>query len=166
MATRIEVPLEELASSSRGIRGCLLATVDGVAIAEKNCSQHAEPLAALAASALGIGRKVTDVGDCGTLEEVCFKGYEGWVSVCAVGSKAVLAITAHEGASIGMVMYHARKCVDAVLELIDPEQAKRREEREEARYEDQFSMRSALSALAAIDREMEQPSHEEASVER
>ncbi|MCC6264023.1 MAG: roadblock/LC7 domain-containing protein [Bryobacterales bacterium] len=149
---QIEIPLEELAASTRGIRGCLLATADGVAVMHRNLNDQAEALAALSASSLGIGRRVAEVGGCGALQEVCFKGFEGWVSVVAVGNRAVLAAVAHEGCSIGMVMYYSRKYADEILGIIDPEQARALEEREDLRdEEDQVSMRSALQALASLD---------------
>ncbi len=149
---RIEVPLEELAASTRGIRGCLLATADGVAITSRNLDDQDEALAALCASALGIGRRVSDVGGCGSLEEICFKGFEGWVSIVAVGNRAVLAAIAYEGCSIGMVMYYSRKYADEILGILDPAQAQLLEEREDTRdEEDQVSMRSALKALASLD---------------
>ncbi|MCZ2155860.1 MAG: roadblock/LC7 domain-containing protein [Bryobacterales bacterium] len=149
---RIEIPLEELAASTRGIRGCLLATADGVAVMHRNLDGQFEALAALSASSLGIGRRVAEVGGCGALQEVCFKGFEGWVSVVAVGNRAVLAAVAYEGCSIGMVMYYSRKYADEILAILDPEQARLLEEREESRdEEDQMSMRSALQALASLD---------------
>ena len=149
---RIQGPLEELSLATRGIRGCLLATADGVAMVQRNLDGQAESLAALSASALGIGRKVSEVGECGHLEEICFKGVEGWVSVVAVGTRAVLATVAYEGCSIGMVMYYSRKYADELLTIIDPEQARLREEREDSREEEDIgSMRSALHALAALD---------------
>ncbi|MCW5963886.1 MAG: roadblock/LC7 domain-containing protein [Bryobacterales bacterium] len=149
---RIQGPLEELSLATRGIRGCLLATADGVAVLHQNLDAQAESLAALSASALGIGRKVSDVGDCGPLEEICFKGLEGWISVVAVGNRAVLATVAYEGCSIGMVMYYSRKYADEILAIIDPEQARQREEREQEGEEEEVgSMRSALRALAALD---------------
>ena len=126
---QIEIPLEELASSTRGIRGCLLATADGVAVTHRNLNDQAEALAALSASSLGIGRRVAEVGGCGALQEVCFKGFEGWVSVVAVGNRAVLAAVAYEGCSIGMVMYYSRKYADEILGILDPEQARALEER-------------------------------------
>lgn len=149
---QIHGPLEELSLSSRSIRGCLLATADGVAVSQRNLSGQAEALAALSASALGIGRKVTDVADCGQLEEISFKGFDGWISVIAVGTRAVLTTIAHEGCSIEMVTHYTRKYADQILEILDPEQARLREEREEARdEEEQGNMRNALRALAAID---------------
>jgi uncharacterized protein len=152
MHKRLEEPLEELLLATRGIRGCLLATADGVGIAQRNLDEEAESVAALSASALGIGRKVSEVSNCGHLEEVCFKGIDGWVSVVAVGDRAVLATAAYEGCSIGMVMYYSRKCADAILEILDPEQAQLRAELEDIREEeDQGSMRSALRALAALE---------------
>lgn len=149
---RLEAPLEELSLATRGIRGCLLATADGVTIAQRNLEDQAESLAALSASALGIGRKISTVGECGQLEEICFKGIDGWVSVVAVGNRAVLSTVAHEGCSIGMVMYYSRKFADEILSIIDPEQARLREEQEDERQEEEVgSMRSALRALAALD---------------
>lgn len=159
---RIEVPLEELATSTRGIRGCLLATADGVSMMHRNLESQSEALAALCASSLGIGRRVAEVGGCGALQEVCFKGFEGWVSVVAVGNRAVLAAVAYEGCSIGMVMYYSRKYADEILAILDPEQAALLQEREEIRDEDeQGSMRSALQALASLDAFNTQPAEEE-----
>lgn len=149
---RIEIPLEELSTATRGIRGCLLATADGVAVMHRNLDDQSEALAALSASSLGIGRRVAEVGGCGALQEVCFKGFEGWVSVVAVGNRAVLAAVAYEGCSIGMVMYYSRKYADEILGIIDPEEARLLEEREDTRDDDdQVSMRSALAALASLD---------------
>lgn len=149
---RIEIPLEELSTATRGIRGCLLATADGVAVMHRHLDDQSEALAALSASSLGIGRRVAEVGGCGALQEVCFKGFEGWVSVVAVGNRAVLAAVAYEGCSIGMVMYYSRKYADEILGIIDPDQARLLEEREDTRDDDdQVSMRSALAALASLD---------------
>ena len=51
-----------------------------------------------------------------------------------------------------MVMYYSRKYADEILGIIDPEQARVLEEREDTRdEEDQVSMRSALQALASLD---------------
>jgi predicted regulator of Ras-like GTPase activity (Roadblock/LC7/MglB family) len=159
LTKRIEVPLEELATSTRGIKGCLLATADGVAMMHRNLDNQSEALAALCASSLGIGRRVAEVGGCGALQEVCFKGFEGWVSVVAVGNRAVLAAVAYEGCSIGMVMYYSRKYADEILAILDPEQAAMLEEREDIRdEEDQMSMRSALKALASLDDTYSAPS--------
>lgn len=144
--------LEELSLSSRSIRGCLLATADGVAVSHRNLPAQCEALAALSASVLGIGRKVTDVGDCGSLEEISFKGFDGWISVIAVGNRAVLTTVAYEGCSIEMVTHYSRKYADQILEKLDPEQARSREEREEARDKEEYSsMQSALRALASMD---------------
>lgn len=149
---RVQEPLEELLLATRGIRGCLLATADGVAVAHRNLDGPAEALAALSASALGIGRKVSEVGECGQLEEICLKGFEGWISVVAVGNRAVLSTVAYEGCSIGMVMYYSRKYADRILAILDPEQARLLAEREDDyEEEEQGSMQSALRALAALE---------------
>jgi|GEM_PF-3328365 len=149
---QIQVPMEALALATRGIRGCLLATADGVSIMHHDLEQQNEALAALSASSLGIGRSVTEVGDCGQLEELCFKGVDGWISVVAVGNRAVLTTVAHEGCNIGMVLYYTRKYADEILEILDPEQAREREEASYEQEDDHGSMKVALRALAALDK--------------
>ena len=51
-----------------------------------------------------------------------------------------------------MVMYYSRKYADEILGILDPEQARALEEREDARdEEDQGSMRRTLQALASLE---------------
>jgi predicted regulator of Ras-like GTPase activity (Roadblock/LC7/MglB family) len=149
---RVQTLLEDLCHSTRSIRGCLLATSDGVAVTQYNLSQQSLNLAALSASALGIGCKVTEVAECADLEEVSFNGFDGWVSVIAVGTRAVLTTIANEGCSIEMVAHYSRKYAQQVLQILDPEQAQILEQRKEARgLEEHGTMQGALRALAAME---------------
>ena len=85
--------LETLRNSIPDLRGVLLASNEGLPVAH-SLSSGADPnrLAAMAAAASSLGRRISESMATGGLSEVHIRGDEGVLFVYFAGQKAVLAV--------------------------------------------------------------------------
>src|SRR5260221_6828342 len=88
----LKAALEGLRSSIPELKGVLLASNEGLPIAHA-LTNGADPnrLAAMAAAASGLGRKISENIGAGTLGEVSIQADEASLFVYTAGSKAVFA---------------------------------------------------------------------------
>src|SRR5207237_1060435 len=91
------------------LKGVLLASNEGLPIAH-SLSNGSDPnrVAAMAAAASGLGRRISDSMGVGNLGEISVRGEDGWLFIYAVGAKAVLAIMAPQTANAGLIHLEAR----------------------------------------------------------
>src|SRR5574338_97873 len=101
--------IETLRNAIPDLKGVLLASVEGLPIAH-SLSNGADPnrVAAMAAAASSLGRKITDSVAVGTLGEVAIRGEEGWLFFYAAGTKAVLAVMGPQIANAGLIHLESR----------------------------------------------------------
>lgn len=99
------------------VRGALLATLDGIAIA--NAQVHKEPnqLAAMTAASLGLGQRMIETINGQGLSEISVTGNKGSVFVYSVGTKAALIVVTKESPNIALVNWEARKLIEELAEL-------------------------------------------------
>jgi len=92
-----------------GVRGCVIAGVDGLLILHDTMT-GAEPhdVAALAAGAYGISRTTGAVLRQGTFSEVTIRSQDGYLAVYAVGDLALLAVIGDGGLNIARLHLEAR----------------------------------------------------------
>jgi hypothetical protein len=113
----LQQALNNLRSAIPELRGVLVASSDGLPMAQSLAgSEDANRVAAMAATALGLGKRIADTLNAGALSETSVSGTNGQVYLYAAGPKAVLVVVAPAGANVGMIHLEAR---DAARRLQD-----------------------------------------------
>ncbi|MFC4454822.1 roadblock/LC7 domain-containing protein [Deinococcus sonorensis] len=100
------------------LRGALIATADGLPIAQAmNGGTDANRVAAMAATALGLGKRINDTLGSGSLTEMSVSGTEGQVYLYAAG-KGVLAVVAPSGMNLGLLHMEARDAAHSISTIL------------------------------------------------
>src|SRR4051794_30432867 len=99
----LKTHIEALRDAIPELKGVLLASTEGLPIAH-SLSNGSDPnrVAAMAAAASSLGRRISDSMNVGTLAEVAIRGDEGWLFIYSAGGKAVLAVLAPQGSNAGL----------------------------------------------------------------
>jgi uncharacterized protein len=110
--------LEALRNAIPELKGVLLASNEGLPIAH-SLSNGADPnrVAAMAAAASSLGRRISESMASGTLGEVSIQSDEGAFFIYSAGSKAVLAIISPQGGNAGLIHLEARGAAKEIGEL-------------------------------------------------
>ncbi|MBI3680026.1 MAG: roadblock/LC7 domain-containing protein [Acidobacteria bacterium] len=106
---QIQQDLENLRATVPELKGVLLASNEGEPIAH-SLSTDADPsrIAAMAAAASSLGKRVSESLSAGSLSEISLSGTEGQVFLYNAGGKAVLAVIGPSGANTGLIHLEAR----------------------------------------------------------
>jgi len=114
----LRIHIESLRSAIPELKGVLLASNEGLPIAH-SLSNGAEPnrVAAMAAAASQLGRRVSDSISAGTLGEISIQGEEGALFVYSAGSKAILAVLSPQGGNAGLIHLEARAAAKDISDL-------------------------------------------------
>jgi uncharacterized protein len=117
-AEALKAAIEGLRSAIPELKGVLLASNEGLPIAHA-LTNGADPnrVAAMAAAAASLGRKVTDNIGAGTLGEVSIQADEGAMFVYSAGSKAILAVVSPQGGNAGLIHLEARDAAKQIGDL-------------------------------------------------
>jgi uncharacterized protein len=101
------------------IRGVLIASTDGLPMAQ-NLSGSEDPnrVAAMAATALGLGKRIADTLSAGALTETTVSGTNGQIFLYAAGGKGVLVVVAAAGANVGLINLEARDAMRTVAGIL------------------------------------------------
>jgi predicted regulator of Ras-like GTPase activity (Roadblock/LC7/MglB family) len=99
------------------IRGCALASRDGLPIVSTMPGTDASRLAAMAATVLALGARVAESTDLGAYEETVIQGAAGTFVTYGAGD-AVLAVLAGPGANLGLVHLEARRAVEHIAQIL------------------------------------------------
>src|SRR5438445_12674832 len=110
--------LETLRNSIPELRGVLLASNEGLPVAH-SLSNGGDPnrVAAMAAAASSLGRRISESMSSGTLGEVSIQAEEGALFVYSAGSKAVLAVISPQGGNAGLIHIEARTAAKDIGDL-------------------------------------------------
>ena len=101
--------LMTLRGSMPELRGALVATADGLPIAQSfSDATDANRVAAMAATALGLGKRINDTLGAGDLSEMSVSGLNGQVFIYSVGAKGALAVVVPAGVNLGLLHMEAR----------------------------------------------------------
>src|SRR4029077_7824516 len=101
--------LEALRNAIPELKGVLLASSEGLPIAH-SLSNGADPnrVAAMAAAASTLGRRISETMSAGALGEVSIQSEQGGLFVYSAGSKAVLVVMSPQGGNAGLIHLEAR----------------------------------------------------------
>jgi predicted regulator of Ras-like GTPase activity (Roadblock/LC7/MglB family) len=110
--------LETLRNSIPELRGVLLASSEGLPVAH-SLSNGTDPnrVAAMAAAASSLGRRISESLSTGNLSEVSIRGEDGVLFIYSAGSKAVLAVMGPMGANAGLIHLEARGVAKEIGDL-------------------------------------------------
>jgi predicted regulator of Ras-like GTPase activity (Roadblock/LC7/MglB family) len=108
---RVRAELQALRSKVAGIRGCLVATNDGMLVAHDFPGADPMRLAALVSTALGLARQAVSETGRGLLREAVARGTSGYLMVYAAGDGALVAIAADDQTQAGKMQFEARQTV-------------------------------------------------------
>ena len=117
-AEALKAAIEGLRSAIPELKGVLLASNEGLPIAHA-LTNGADParVAAMAAAASGLGRRITENVGVGNLNEVSVQADEGALFVYSAGSKAILTVLAGQGGNAGLIHLEAREAAKQIGEL-------------------------------------------------
>jgi predicted regulator of Ras-like GTPase activity (Roadblock/LC7/MglB family) len=117
-AEALKITLESLRDAIPELKGVLLASNEGLPIAHA-LTNGADPnrIAAMAAAASSLGRRVSESIHAGTLGEVAIQADEGALFVYSAGPKAVLAVLSPQGGNAGLIHLEARAAAKEISNL-------------------------------------------------
>ena len=101
--------LNQLQHSTPGVRGVMLAASDGIPLAHNFPESSSGRIGAMAAAALGLGKRVTQTAHMGELSETVIRGEKGYMLIFASGSKGVLVVAATLNVDLLQASLEARK---------------------------------------------------------
>src|ERR1700685_3846220 len=114
----LKATLEDLRNAIPELKGVLLASNEGLPIAHA-LTNGADPnrVAAMAAAASNLGRRISESMSAATLAEVSVNADEGALFVYSAGSKAVLAVLSPQGGNAGLIHLEARLTAKEIGDL-------------------------------------------------
>jgi len=111
--------LNDLRSSIPELKGTLVASTDGMVVAHNVGSGDVNRMAAMVATALGLGKKICESFAGGDFSETSVSGASGQVFVYSAGSKGVLAAIVGHGANVGLIHLECRDKAKAIASLLN-----------------------------------------------
>ncbi|WP_407571615.1 roadblock/LC7 domain-containing protein [Deinococcus altitudinis] len=107
-----------LRSALPELRGVLVATSDGLPIVQAMTEgTDANRVAAMAATAVGLGKRINDTLASGTLTEMSVSGQDGQVFLYVAG-KGVLAVVAPANMNLGLLHMEARDVARSIANVL------------------------------------------------
>ncbi|GAB4109427.1 MAG: roadblock/LC7 domain-containing protein [Roseiflexaceae bacterium] len=108
--------LERLANNSGAdISGAVAVSTDGIVLASRmGVDVNADRVGAVAATMIGVTRRVSGELKIGAPEEAIIKAESGLFMVLPAGNQSILAVNLRQGANLGMVRIEAREAAAAI----------------------------------------------------
>jgi predicted regulator of Ras-like GTPase activity (Roadblock/LC7/MglB family) len=100
------------------ISGALITSTDGMLMSSLASTGDMTRMAAMVATALGLGKRISDSFGGGSFEETTVAGASAAISVFAAGSKAVLAVVYPKGANVGLILLESRNAAQKISEVV------------------------------------------------
>lgn len=119
VADELNTVLGRLRAAVPELSAALVATTDGLPIAHSLNAGDANRLSAMAATALGLGRRICETFGGGEFRETSVSGDQGQMYIYSAGSKAVLGVVARLGANVGLIHLEARDTASLVSQILD-----------------------------------------------
>jgi len=109
--------LKKLKQALPELRSIVIASTDGLPIAHN--AADAPRVAAMAATALGLGKRIGQTAELGSLQETIVRGDQGYFVIYAAGDKGVLAVSAPADANLGLIHLEARGCAGRLAQILE-----------------------------------------------
>jgi hypothetical protein len=111
---RVRRELQRIRENVTGVHGSLTATSDGLLIAHDLTGMEPTQIAALVATSLALGSRMTLSTGRGQFRETVTRGSEGYLAVYAAGPSAIVAVIGTTRLNVGMLQYQARDIIDRI----------------------------------------------------
>lgn len=100
------------------LHGVMIASTDGLPISHDFLESEAERVAAMAATALGLGKRITERNNLGGLQETVVRGDHGYVVVYAAGENGILVMSGPITSNLGLMRIEARAASSLVGQIL------------------------------------------------
>lgn len=100
------------------LHGVMVASVDGLPVAHDFPPEEADRISAMAATALGLGTRITQRASLGGLREAVIRGEHGHLVVYPAGSTAVLVLSGPPDSNLGLMRIEAREAAGQIKALL------------------------------------------------
>lgn len=111
---RVRLELERIRQHVAGVHGSLTATSDGLLIAHDLPDQEPTQIAALIATTLALGSRMTLSTGRGQFRETITRGTDGYLAVYAAGRSSIVAVIGTPRLNVGMLQYQVREIIDRI----------------------------------------------------
>ena len=100
------------------VRGALVASADGLLVAQDAEGVEAETMAAMSAANLGLAQQIALGAAYGEFQETVTRASGGYVATFAAGNTALLTVLADAGINLGLLHHEARPVAARVGKLV------------------------------------------------
>jgi predicted regulator of Ras-like GTPase activity (Roadblock/LC7/MglB family) len=110
--------IQQLRENVPDITGVMIASVDGLSIGTDFPEAEAARVAAMGASAIGLGNRITKTTELGDMFDMMVEGTKELLVIYMAGPGAILAIRAPRTANLGLIRLEGPKAARKVAELV------------------------------------------------
>lgn len=119
LTVELKVLVKELLQSLPGLRGAMVASLDGLALVAELGDLEEGAAAAVIASSCALGSRLIELAGDGGLRELVANGEDGYVVLYSVGQFGVLAVIAPQTVNLARLNLNARQMVPRMQPLVD-----------------------------------------------
>ena len=110
--------VRQLRENVPDISGAMIATVDGLSICTDLPEGEAARIAAMGASSIGLGNRISTTTDLGNLSQMMIEGKSELLIIYMAGPGAILALRAPIRANLGLIRLEGPKAAEKVADLV------------------------------------------------
>ncbi|GAA6731840.1 roadblock/LC7 domain-containing protein [Thermus brockianus] len=114
----IQTLIRSLREAVPEVSGVMVASADGLPMVHDFPEGEAARIAAMAATSLGLGKRIATTLRLGEFQETVIRGQNGYFVVYEAGEKGVLALALPTGANLGLVHLEAREAARHLKDLL------------------------------------------------
>ncbi|HEY2276862.1 MAG TPA: roadblock/LC7 domain-containing protein [Streptosporangiaceae bacterium] len=111
---RVRQELQRIRERVAGVHGSLTATSDGLLIAHDLSDREPTQIAALIATTLALGSRMTLSTGRGQFRETVTRGTDGYLAVYAAGRSSIVAVIGTPRLNVGMLQYQIREIIERI----------------------------------------------------
>jgi len=115
---QLQSVLTKLKSALPELSEIIIASSDGLPIAQLGGGEGSSRVAAMAATAHGLGKRIASTSNLGNLLETVIIGSQANFVAYAIGDRAVLALTMPAGSNLGLVRLEAQEIARQLAEIL------------------------------------------------
>ena len=109
--------IQELRENVPDITGVMIGSIDGLVIGTDFPAEESARVAAMSASAIGLGNRITKTTDLGEMFDIMIEGADEILIIYLAGSGAILALRAPRRANLGLIRLEGPKAALKTAEL-------------------------------------------------
>ena len=110
--------IQQLRENVPDITGVMIASLDGLSICTDFPETDAARVAAMGASAIGLGNRITKTTELGDMYDMMIEGTNELLIIYMAGSGAILSVRAPRRANLGLIRLEGPKAAEKVAELV------------------------------------------------